>query len=732
MNVKCKKLISFVLVVFVLLIAVQTRILAQGGPSFTVTFNPPGSANVGTTVTIHVEVSCNPNCGAARITPSCGGVDQVENTSGRFDSHWTTTGCQSGNPNVLVCTKSAADEQWAQGNCQPFGYTLTGSINIPSGTFGADTGNLQPNQCTTMHWGISGADIVKVEGNQVASSGSQQICPAHNKQYNLEASNSAGTLYLNFMVTVTDVPQPQLQPTAIPQPTNPQPNSGDDWGIDRNGKPFNRTVPFVSGIPSLSQARQGDGGVAVSIYCAAMGKDSTRISHAEEGTPNAAYTWKCEPDLPLGDFNRVCYEVWGNYYHSIQTQGPNSLGTWKCVQGGSQPVSPTQRPLPSNCSGVLPSRLVVGQNATVTHDGDSLSLRRGDGIDQPKITTLNEGTVGVVIGGPRCTNGYNWWQIQVGNEVGWSAEADNISYWLQPGGQSIQPTVVPPTPVPQPTVVTAQQQGQANDPCATNAYADMGITLASWHEGPKPVNVAQEDGGWQCGVYVRAYLLSHYGFDMQNYNGKSCTSSPVRLWLDSARNCGLEVDQELSTVQPGDIVLWPGNCGIAGEDGHVAVVLVPPSVTGGGMVEVTDANHSGDRQKYEKWKWPLASCVYFIHTSLVFSPSSGGQGIASGNIAASAINIACIYCSTHNDWVEFRFPTGRFDPDSIRVYLTYVGTDSPIWTETTVFRSSEGGYDTFRFVLDSGTLSSVATGHHLTLAQLRTISAWFAHYVVTK
>lgn len=424
-----KRLSLVLVVVLVALLAVQMRTYAQGGPSFTVSFNPEGSTQVGQSVKIHVKVNAS-TYGASKITVSCGGVSKVETSEIEYDSTWSTNGCSSGGQSVLVCAKTAPDEQWQQANCQQFGYGLTGSNpNIPNAQFWADTGNLQLPNCTTMHWRVSGATSVNIDGANKDLNGDERICPTVTTKYSLSATGPGGTAYLNFSVTVTTAPQPQSQ-----GPTNSTSND-------------QRNIPSQPGRPTLAQARQQGtpGGVDVVVYCAAKGYGGP--SNAPDNSANAAYSWKCG-NVSLGDFTQVCRDVYGDSFHPVNVMGANRLGGWRCVQGGNANSAPAKPQLPANCSGVLPPHLVIGQKATVTQEGDGHNLRTGNGLNEPIRGNLRVGDVVVVIGGPRCTDGYQWWQLQTANKgTWWAAEADALKYWLEQGIQPAnQPIGVPVQP----------------------------------------------------------------------------------------------------------------------------------------------------------------------------------------------------------------------------------------------------------------------------------------------
>ncbi len=84
-----------------------------------------------------------------------------------------------------------------------------------------------------------------------------------------------------------------------------------------------------------------------------------------------------------------------------------------------------------NCGQALKPHLTVGQNVVVTTAGDDLILHAGDGLSQPKIDVLSTGTRGIVVDGPYCMDGYQWWKLMIKQKTGWAVESDGNSYWLQ-------------------------------------------------------------------------------------------------------------------------------------------------------------------------------------------------------------------------------------------------------------------------------------------------------------
>lgn len=91
-------------------------------------------------------------------------------------------------------------------------------------------------------------------------------------------------------------------------------------------------------------------------------------------------------------------------------------------------------PTEASCPGTRAKRLEVGMTARVTYtDGTPNILRSGPGKTFGRIASMLEGTQMKVIGGPACASGYWYWQVQTSRfGIGWTAEGDANSYWLEP------------------------------------------------------------------------------------------------------------------------------------------------------------------------------------------------------------------------------------------------------------------------------------------------------------
>jgi hypothetical protein len=107
------------------------------------------------------------------------------------------------------------------------------------------------------------------------------------------------------------------------------------------------------------------------------------------------------------------------------------------------PLPPAEQeaiPLPErpagivHCPGTPSSLMSLGVRGQVTIiDGTTLNLRADATTASAIVRVLPEGEFFQVMGGPRCADGFTWWQIQLADgTVGWAAEGDQNRYYIEP------------------------------------------------------------------------------------------------------------------------------------------------------------------------------------------------------------------------------------------------------------------------------------------------------------
>lgn len=95
-------------------------------------------------------------------------------------------------------------------------------------------------------------------------------------------------------------------------------------------------------------------------------------------------------------------------------------------------------PCPDDYTGYLSPRLTVGEQARVLA-GVAMNIRPQPTTAQARTGVITSGTTFSVTGGPRCNEGYIWWQTDYNGQPGWLAEgnARNATYWLEPRGELV-------------------------------------------------------------------------------------------------------------------------------------------------------------------------------------------------------------------------------------------------------------------------------------------------------
>ena len=94
------------------------------------------------------------------------------------------------------------------------------------------------------------------------------------------------------------------------------------------------------------------------------------------------------------------------------------------------PVASAQQ----ECPNTPVSIMSIGIRGRVTFtDGSTTSLREQPTTSSSRLMRMPEGFEFDVIDGPVCADGYNFWQLQTDDGlVGWAAEGNLSSYWIEP------------------------------------------------------------------------------------------------------------------------------------------------------------------------------------------------------------------------------------------------------------------------------------------------------------
>jgi hypothetical protein len=101
--------------------------------------------------------------------------------------------------------------------------------------------------------------------------------------------------------------------------------------------------------------------------------------------------------------------------------------TWQIWSGQG-----TGTPGSFTCPGFLPSRLRVGGRGRVVDGLGANRLRSHPSTTGRLLDEIPPGGTFAVLNGPQCGEGLAWWQVEYRGLVGWTAEGEGSTYWLEP------------------------------------------------------------------------------------------------------------------------------------------------------------------------------------------------------------------------------------------------------------------------------------------------------------
>jgi len=96
---------------------------------------------------------------------------------------------------------------------------------------------------------------------------------------------------------------------------------------------------------------------------------------------------------------------------------------------GALSITPTQSCMPG-----MPHFAIGDQGRVIGLYGQTRNLRTAPGENSPLLFSLIGDISFTVIGGPACSDGMNWWQVQLiarPDVIGWIAEGGPGNYWIQ-------------------------------------------------------------------------------------------------------------------------------------------------------------------------------------------------------------------------------------------------------------------------------------------------------------
>lgn len=99
-------------------------------------------------------------------------------------------------------------------------------------------------------------------------------------------------------------------------------------------------------------------------------------------------------------------------------------------------IMPTPPPSPTaSCAGAPRERLIIGERGRVLPDDPrAVNVRRLPGIENSMVITIPINGLFMVLDGPVCVGGFEWYKVHYREATGWLAEGDLTSYYVEPYG----------------------------------------------------------------------------------------------------------------------------------------------------------------------------------------------------------------------------------------------------------------------------------------------------------
>jgi tetratricopeptide (TPR) repeat protein len=115
------------------------------------------------------------------------------------------------------------------------------------------------------------------------------------------------------------------------------------------------------------------------------------------------------------------------------SDGHGTIG-WRPENDGTTYVTNPLRDLREffYCPLALRTRLFIGATGRVLNGLGANNLRAEPDTHSEILMMIPEAGQFIVVDGPVCTNDIAWWQVEYGEIVGWTAESDNMTYWVEP------------------------------------------------------------------------------------------------------------------------------------------------------------------------------------------------------------------------------------------------------------------------------------------------------------
>ncbi len=207
--------------------------------------------------------------------------------------------------------------------------------------------------------------------------------------------------------------------------------------------PLTGATQLMNGAPALSSRTQSRDGVSATFMVGADGYDWSVIY--PDGRIEALgtfYIWQIFISPGGGEILLLDYpdsgvvSLWRDGQLTTLQGDPFNLvngASWApmawCVLRDQNALRPSQET--ATCPGFLPSRLTIGGQGRVL-PGSPNNLRSQPTTASVRLSQIPSGGVFTVLEGPQCADNAAWWRVEYAGTVGWTAEGQGGTYWVEP------------------------------------------------------------------------------------------------------------------------------------------------------------------------------------------------------------------------------------------------------------------------------------------------------------
>jgi uncharacterized protein YraI len=125
---------------------------------------------------------------------------------------------------------------------------------------------------------------------------------------------------------------------------------------------------------------------------------------------------------------QVLYQLWQQVmYDAVPGQTGNPVPTQPVIRRDATSITSGN----PTCSGAAAVQLTIGGSGRVT-PGVPNKMRDAPSLSAVQVGTIPGEAIFIVVGGPQCADGYEWWQINYNGLVGWTASGTSSELWVEP------------------------------------------------------------------------------------------------------------------------------------------------------------------------------------------------------------------------------------------------------------------------------------------------------------